>query len=101
MPLKTVNYRKNGMKIIANTCYSHILWIMCSGETFSDAVSKMCIVKGPYHKNEGTAGYIETEVEFEIANLEKFTHLWYSWYHLTDKRRLELYSLAKGLGDCK
>lgn len=88
------------MKIIANTCYSHILWMLCSGPIFSDSVSKFTITKGPFHNHEGMAGYIETEVELEISNLEKFTHLWYSWYHLSDKKRLDVYGLAKGLGDC-
>lgn len=48
------------MKLIVNTCYSHLLWIMCAGEQYSLAVSKMCITKGPYHQHEGVAGYIET-----------------------------------------
>lgn len=92
---------KTSMKIIVNTCYSHILYIMCSGELFSQAVNKMCITKGPMHKHEGMAGFIETEVVFEINNLEIFTRLWYSWYSLSDTKRLNLYGLAKGLGDCK
>jgi len=74
---------------------------MCAGEQFSLAIKKMTITKGPYHQAEGVAGYIETEVEFEIADLERFTHLWYSYYHLSDTKRLNLYGLAKGLGDCK
>jgi hypothetical protein len=74
---------------------------MCSGPTYQQAINKMCITKGPYFNHEGVAGYIETEVEFEIADLENFTHLWCSWYHLTDTKRINLYGLAKGLGDCK
>ena len=89
------------MKLIVNTCYSHLLWIMCAGEQYSFAVSKMCITKGPYHQHEGVAGYIETEVEFEIKDLEKFSRLWYSWYSLTYRKRIDLYGLAKGEGDCK
>ena len=89
------------MKLTVNTCYSHIIWIMCAGELYSQSVSKMCIIKGPYHQYEGVAGYIETEVEFEIRDLEKFSRLWYSWYTLSDTKRLNLYGLAKGLGDCK
>jgi hypothetical protein len=73
---------------------------MCVGPLFSEAVKKMSILKGPYHQYEGVAGYIETEVEFEINNLEKFTNIWNSWYHLSDTKR-NLYGLAKGLGDCK
>lgn len=89
------------MKLIVNTCYSHILWIMCAGELYSKAVKSMCITKGPYHQYEGMDGYIETEVTFEIADLEVFTRLWNSYYSLSDTKRLNLYGLAKGLGDCK
>jgi hypothetical protein len=74
---------------------------MCAGELYSQSVSKMCITKGPYHQYEGVAGYIETEVEFEIRDLEKFSRLWYTWYTLSDTKRINLYGLAKGLGDCK
>lgn len=89
------------MKLIINTCYSHILWIMCAGEQYSAAVKEMAITKGPEHKYEGIAGYIETEAVFEIRDLKKFANLWDSYYSLSDKRRLDLYGLAKGLGDCK
>lgn len=89
------------MRLTVNTCYSRVIWLMCSGPSFSAAVSKMNIIKGPYHDYEGIAGYIETEVEFEIKDLAKFTNLWESYYSLSDKRRMDLYGLAKGLGDCK
>lgn len=74
---------------------------MCAGESYSNAVGKMTIIKGPQHQFEGMAGYIETEVEFELKDLERFSNLWNSYYKLSDKRRLDLYGLAKGLGDCK
>lgn len=89
------------MKLVVNTCYSHVLYIMCAGETFSNAVKEMAILKGPFHQYEGVAGYIETEVVFEIRDLKKFADLWDSYYSLSHKRRLDLYGLAKGLGDCK
>lgn len=89
------------MKLIVNCCYSQVLWIMCAGPLYSDAVSKMTITKGPLHQFEGMAGYIETEVEFDIKDLNIFTRLWYSWYSLTDAKRLNLYGLAMGLGGCK
>ncbi len=89
------------MKLTINTCYSRILWIMRSGPVFSDCVESMKIVKGPHHQYEGMAGYIETEAEFVLKDLVKFANLWDSWYTLTDKRKLDLYGLAKGLGDCK
>lgn len=74
---------------------------MCAGELYSNAVKAMAIVDGPHHKYEGVAGYIETTVLFEIRDLKVFANLWDSWYTLSDRRRSELYGLAKGLGDCK
>lgn len=89
------------MKLTINCCYSQLLWIMCAGESYSNSVERMTIKKGPLHQYEGMAGYIETEVEFEIKDLRKFTDLWYSYYSLPDRRKLDLYGLAKGLGDCR
>ncbi len=89
------------MKIIINCCYTQLLYVMCQGEVFSLACGKMTILKGPCHKYEGMAGYIETEVEFDGIDLERFSKLWNSFYSLSEKRKLDLYGLAKGLGDCK
>lgn len=89
------------MKLTVNTCYSHVLWIMCAGELFSRAVSDMAIVKAPCFEHEGVSGYIETEVVFTIKDLKVFADLWYSWYTLSETKRLNLYGLAKGYGDCK
>jgi hypothetical protein len=61
----------------------------------------MKIVRGPCHDHEGVAGFIETEVEFVLKDLKRFADLWDSWYTLTDKKKIDLYGLAKGLGDCK
>lgn len=89
------------MKVTGITCYSHLLWIMCGGEnTFGRAVHSITFSK-PEFTHEGVAGYIETKYEIEIADLVAFSNLWNSWYSLPDKRRTELYGLAKGLGDCK
>ena len=74
---------------------------MCQGPIFSDCVQSMKIIDGPHHQSEGMAGYIETEVEFILKDISKFADLWDSWYTLTNKRKLDLYGLAKGLGDCK
>lgn len=89
------------MKLIVTTCYTHILWIMCAGPLFKEAVHQMHITASPDFASEGVAGYIETTVEFEIASLEKFTNLWNSYYSLSESRRLDLYGLAKGLGSCR
>lgn len=74
---------------------------MCSGPVFSNCVQSMKIVRGPCHDHEGVAGFIETEVEFVLKDLKRFADLWDSWYTLTDKKKIDLYGLAKGLGDCK
>ena len=73
---------------------------MCAGEQFSIAVHKITL-KEPAFQHEGMAGYIETEYEIEVANLQTFCNIWNSWYSLSDTRRIQLYGLAKGLGDCK
>lgn len=74
---------------------------MSTGPSFSMAVNSMQIIHGPFHEHESMSGYIETEVEFGIKDLQRFTNIWESWNHLSDKRKLEAYGLAKGLGDCK
>lgn len=55
----------------------------------------------PNFEHEGIAGYIETMVEFDIKDLLVFTNIWESWNSLSDKRKLDAYGLAKGLGDVK
>lgn len=89
------------MKLTIKTCYSRVLWVMFAGEAYSQAVSQMSITSGPHFEHEGVAGYIETEVVFEIKDLKKFTDIWESWYLLSDTRKLDLYSLAKGYGGYK
>jgi hypothetical protein len=84
------------MKLTINTCYSRILYVMCSGESYSSAVFSMQIIKGPFHASEGLAGYIETVVEFHLKDLAKFTELWESWFKLPDTQRNQFYSLARG-----
>ena len=89
------------MKLIIKTCYSRVLWVMCAGEAYSQAVYQMTITKGPDFQYEGVAGYIETEAVFEIKDLRKFTDIWESWNSLSNAKKLNLYGLAKGYGDCK
>lgn len=88
------------MKLIGTTCYSRLLWVMCAGEPFRDAVVSIQIGP-PGFEHEGITGFIETKYEIEIRDITRFARLWDSWYSLSDKRKLELYGLAKGLGDCK
>ena len=88
------------MKLTGKTCYTQLLWLMCSGELLEQAVHKISYTT-PEFRYEGMAGYIETNYEIEVKDLRAFSNIWYSWFSLTDKRRNELYGLAKGLGDCK
>ena len=89
------------MKLYITMCYTQLLWVMCAGPDFSACVSGMRIIKGPAHDHEGMLGYIETEVEFTVTDLAKLSRLLNSYYTLTDERKADLYSLAKGLGECK
>lgn len=89
------------MKLEVIIDYSHLLWILCSGPQFSKAVSSMQLVKGPNFDHEGMAGYIETVAVFNIKDLQEFTNLFNSFYSLSHKRKMDIYGLAKGLGDCK
>lgn len=89
------------MKLTVNTCYSHILYILLAGPKFSNSVSKFRIIDGPHHQYEGAAGFIETEVEFDIKDLELFAKLWYEYCHLVDEDRMRLRQLAMGIKVCK
>ena len=88
------------MKLTGKTCYTQLLWLMCSGELLEQAVHKVSYTT-PEFKYEGMAGCIETNYEIDVKDLIVFSNIWYAWYNLPEKRRLELYGLAKGLGDCK
>lgn len=88
------------MIITGKTCYSRLLWLMCAGELFSRAVSRLDFT-APNFEHEGVAGYIETTYTIEVRDLKTFAAIWDAWYSLTEVRRLNLYGLAKGLGDCK
>ena len=90
------------MKVIINkTCYTRVLWILCAGKPFQDAVRTLKITSGPNFDGEGFSGFIETDVEIEVKDILKFAQLWESWMALSSTRRLHLYGLAKGVGDCK
>ena len=88
------------MKVTGTTCYTRLLWLQCAGPLLEQAVHSIKM-ESPAFNYEGVAGFIETKYEIEIKDLEVFTNLWQSYYALSDTRRLHLYRLAKGLGDCK
>lgn len=88
------------MKLIGKCCYSRLLWLLCAGELLQQAVSNVTF-ESPQFDVEGFNGYIEVQYIIEVKDLQKFTNLWESFWSLTEKRRIELYGLAKGLGDCK
>jgi hypothetical protein len=73
---------------------------MCSGPLLENGVSSIKY-STPEFQYEGVAGYIATEYEIEIKDLVVFSNIWNSWYSLSDRRRQDLYGMAKGLGDCK
>ena len=58
-------------------------------------------MEGPDFDHEGLNGHIETTVEFEIKDLVVASRLIDSWYSLDSTQRINLYGLAKGLGDRK
>ena len=88
------------MQLKFTTCYSHLLYILCSGPILEDAIRSVKY-SAPNFAHEGLAGYIEVNVEVEIKDLSKFNNIYMAWYSLNDTRRLNLYGLAKGLGDCR
>lgn len=88
------------MKLTGTTCYSHILWLLCSGAPLSNAIKSIKFDK-PAFDQEGVAGFIEVKYEIEILDIRAFANIWDTWYTLSDTRRLHLYGLAKGLGDAK
>lgn len=85
------------MKLTLNTCYSRLLFLMCTGEGFGKAVSSFKLLKGPYYDLEGFSGYIEVEVEFEVRDLTLFAKLWDNWLTTPDDDKLYFYKLAKGI----
>ena len=89
------------MKLTIKTCYSRVLYLMTSGTLFSQAVASMSIDNMPNFELEGLNGYIETEITLIIKDLKIFTNIWEAYYSLSDTAKLNLYGLAKGLGDRK
>lgn len=78
------------MKLITNTCYSHIIYMQQQPALWNEAIHKAHIGK-PDFNAEGIAGYIQTDIEFEIANIEAFSKLWMSWYTEETTERNQLY----------
>ena len=84
------------MKILETTCYSHLLYLQTRGPDFKKAVKALTIVNGPNYSHEGMNGFIETEVVFEIDQLDVFTKIWHEWYYLKDSIRDVYYKMAQG-----
>lgn len=57
---------------------------------WNQAIAGMKMGK-PRFEHEGMAGYIETDVEFQIASIEAFSKLWMSWYIEDITERNQLY----------
>lgn len=78
------------MKLITRTCYSHIIYMQQNPALWNEAIHKAIIGK-PRFESEGVAGYIETDIEFEIASIDAFSKLWMSWYTEDMEERSKLY----------
>jgi hypothetical protein len=89
------------MKLTVNTCYTRLLYLLTAGPEFGRAVQSFTVLRGPDFEHEGVAGYIETDVEFEIRDLRRFTNIWDAWSSQIETQKLNLYNLAKGLGGRK
>ncbi len=88
------------MELKGKCCYSRLLWLMTRGELFTAAVYRLDY-DAPNFEHEGLAGFIETKYTIYIRDISAFARLWDSWHALSDTRKLHLYGLAKGLGDCR
>lgn len=89
------------MKLITNTCYSHIVYMQQQSYLWNQAVTSMKMGK-PRFDHEGVAGYIETDVEFQIASIDAFSKLWMSWYTEETSKRNDIYSnLIRNYHGCK
>lgn len=88
------------MKLEITCSYSRLIYFLSAGEILERAITNITF-NTPSFSHEGLNGYIETKVVFTIKDLAVFTNIWESWNSLTEKRKLQAYGLAKGLGDCK
>ena len=84
------------MKLIATTCYSHVLHMLSCGPLLSECVYEFKFKFSTHNfANEDMAGYIETEITVTIKDLSKFAELYRSWYESESNTRLRLYHKAK------
>ena len=78
------------MKLVTNTCYSHIIHMQMQPALWSQAITGFKMGK-PRFEHEGMAGYIETDVEFQIGSISAFAELWMSWYTESTENRNRMY----------
>jgi hypothetical protein len=71
-----------------------------SGPKLSDAIHSVKYTS-PNYEHEGMAGYISTDVVFDVKDIVKFAELYDSWFKLDSTVRLSLYDLAKKGRHCK
>ena len=78
------------MKITNTMCHSHLLWMLSQPAKFERAVYKYSATS-PAYQHEGMAGYIETEVTFEISDLQSFTALYFEYHNMDTNTRSNWY----------
>lgn len=77
------------MKIQDKLCYSKLLWLFMNKD-FTSSVSKTVFTK-PAFEHEGMAGYIETDVEFEVISIQGFAKAYEAYTNVPSKVKTDFY----------
>lgn len=77
------------MKIQEKLCYSKLLWLL-TNKDFCDAVIDISFSK-PNFEHEGMAGYIETDVEFVVNNIEKVARAYEAYSNIPIEVKTNFY----------
>lgn len=75
-------------------CYSHLVYLMLSGEDFEQAINNVQF-SSPNFAHEGLAGYIEVDVTFDVKDLKKFAEIYLNYYELDHRIKQKLYTQIK------
>lgn len=78
------------MKILEKMCYTHLSWLQRQ-EKFLKSINSVKFSK-PLIDFEGIAGYIETDVEFEVIDIKLFAEIYYNYYGLDDHIKMSIRS---------
>lgn len=88
------------MKIINTMCHSHLLSMLLTPEKFQAAVVSYK-ASAPDVTNEGMSGYMETTVEFEVRDLERFSKLFQQSKTYPSDRSKWYHTIRKGIMSCE